>query len=273
MNRILFVVFFLTTCTAAVQSQNVQQQDTVSTKCSGILYSDGTDFVRCIELRFHEATHPDGESLVTAGIIAGTTGLLFFADQPVRSFAERNHSILNDDVLNITEKYGVTENAILLSGSIYGAGLIFGAPEIRKTGTMLLESLLWTGTITTILKCVSGRSRPYRNEGNTKFRWLQVTGDYLSFPSGHSAVAFTVSSVLSERIHNTAASIGLYSLAGLTAAARVYHDQHWVSDVFLGAVIGTSVGTSVAGSDETSPGHTSTHIYLIPNGIGFAMDF
>jgi len=51
-------------------------------------------------------------------IIAGTTGLLFFADQPVRSFAERNHSILNDDVLNITEKYGVTENAILLSGSI-----------------------------------------------------------------------------------------------------------------------------------------------------------
>jgi membrane-associated phospholipid phosphatase len=74
------------------------------------------------------------------------------------------------------------------------------------------------------------------NEGNVRFHWLQFSDKYLSFPSGYSKVAFALSSVLSERIHNTAVSIGLYSLAGMTALARVYHDEHWFSDVFLGAV-------------------------------------
>jgi membrane-associated phospholipid phosphatase len=139
---------------------------------------------------------------------------------------------------------------------------------------MLMESLLWTGVVTTVIKYTFGRARPYMNEGNVRFHGIQFSDKYLSFPSGHAAVAFTLSSVLSERINNTAASIGLYTLAGLTGAARIYHDQHWLSDVFLGAVIGTSVGTAVAhDDDEKSSSHCSTRIFLTPNGFGFALEF
>jgi PAP2 superfamily len=274
MTRILFVIIIFITSAGAAQGQDAVRDTASAKSLSGIICSDSRDFIDCISLRFRETTHPDGTSLLTAGIAAGTAASLFFADQSVRTIAARNHSHLNDDVLNITEQYGATEDAIILSGSIYGAGLVLGTPEIRKTGTMLMESLLWTGVVTTVIKYAFGRARPYMNKGNGRFQGIQFSDDYLSFPSGHAAVAFTLSSVLSERINNTAASIGLYTLAGLTGAARIYHDQHWLSDVFLGAVIGTSVGTAVArDDDEKASNHISTRIFLLPNGFGFAMEF
>jgi membrane-associated phospholipid phosphatase len=274
MNKTSFVILIVIACSGVAQCQSAQQQDSVSTKpLYSILYSDGRDFVDCIALRFHEATHPDGSSLISVGIVAGTTASLFFADQSIRSIAERSHSRLNDNILTAAENYGANGNAILLSGSIYGTGLLFGYPEIRKTGTMLMESLLWTGVVTTVLKATFGRSRPYMNEGNVRFHGIQFNDHYWSFPSGHSAVAFTLSSVLSERIHNTAASIGLYSLAGMTALARVYHNDHWFSDVFLSAVIGTSVGMTVARDNEKVSTLSSFHPYILPYGFGFILEF
>ena len=274
MNRTLFFIIFIIFCFVAAQCQNIQPQDSISTNpLLSVLCSDSREFIDCVALRFHEATHPNESSLVTVGIVAGTTASLFFADQSIQSFAERSHSRLNDDIFNVTEQYGATGNAIILSGSIYGAGLLSGSPGIRKTGTMLFESLFWTGVVTTTLKCAFGRSRPYMNEGNVRFHGIQVSDKYLSFPSGHSAVAFTLSSVLSERIHNTVASIGLYSLASLTAIARIYHDEHWISDVFLGAIIGTSIGTAVTSDDEQKSNRSSFHAYLLPNGFGFIMEF
>ena len=274
MNRMIFVILIITACFGVAQSQIDLHQDSVSTKSlSSILCSDGREFIDCIALRFHGATHPDGSSLLSVGIVVGTTASLFFADQSIQSFAERSHSHLNDNILTAAENYGDTRNAFLLSGTIYGAGLFSGSPGIRKTGTMLLESLLWTGVVTTMIKATFGRSRPYRNEGNVRFHGIQFSDKYWSFPSGHSAVAFTLSSVLSERIHNTAASIGLYSLAGMTALARVYHNEHWFSDVFLSAVIGTSIGTAVTTDKEAQSTLSSFHPYLLSNGFGFILEF
>ena len=38
-----------------------------------------------------------------------------------------------------------------------------------------------------------------------------------------------------------------YGSAGLVALSRIYHNQHWVSDVFLGGVIGYFVGDYISG--------------------------
>ena len=36
----------------------------------------------------------------------------------------------------------------------------------------------------------------------------------------------------------------------MVAASRVYHNKHWMSDVFLGAVIGYGVGGYVVGFEN-----------------------
>ena len=78
---------------------------------------------------------------------------------------------------------------------------------------MVIESVFYAGVITSILKSLIGRSRPYTNDGSHFYKPIQFNTSHTALPSGHSTVAFAISTVLSKRIHNTYASIGLYSLA------------------------------------------------------------
>jgi membrane-associated phospholipid phosphatase len=103
-------------------------------------------------------------------------------------------------------------------------------------------------------------------EGTHKFNFFRISNDYLSMPSGDATAAFAVSSALSEKFGNTYASIGLYSLATLTAFSRVYDDQHWLSDTFFGAAIGTFMGVTVAHLHKRND-QQSLHIYPTPNGL------
>jgi membrane-associated phospholipid phosphatase len=156
---------------------------------------------------------------------------------------------------------------------VYITGILFGDTEIRKTGIMMFETLMWSGIVTNVFKSAFGRSRPYMNEGNVEFRVFQFKAGTTSLPSGHTTVAFALSSVLSERLHNTAASVGLYSLASLTALARVYHNVHWFSDTFLGAAIGTVAGVAIADFNENGSPHSSAQVRLMPERISLVLSF
>ncbi|WP_255492449.1 phosphatase PAP2 family protein [Myroides sp. NP-2] len=61
-----------------------------------------------------------------------------------------------------------------------------------------------------------------------------------SFPSGHTANAFTNAAFLDREygLVNPAYSIGGYGVATMTAVGRGLNNRHWVSDVFAGAGIG-----------------------------------
>ncbi len=50
---------------------------------------------------------------------------------------------------------------------------------------------------------------------------------------------------MANEIDNFFWKIGWYSLAGLVGYARIYHNQHWFSDVLMGAAIGYFSGEFV----------------------------
>lgn len=60
----------------------------------------------------------------------------------------------------------------------------------------------------------------------------------LSFPSGHTSIAFTTAT-LWYNWHGPAAGIPMYSLAIITALSRINDKRHWPADVLFGAVLGT----------------------------------
>jgi len=64
--------------------------------------------------------------------------------------------------------------------------------------------------------------------------------DFLSFPSGHSQVAFLGAAFtdLEFRDASLAYPISAYALATATGAMRIEHNKHWISDVLMGAAIG-----------------------------------
>ncbi len=213
---------------------------------------------------------------VTVGIITAGTAALFTVDKSVRSFALSNQSGFNNVLFGIDRFYGSGYTPLLTAG-IYGAGLFTGNEQIRKLGLYSSEALIFSGIITTALKVVIGRRRPYAGNSNLFFKPPQFfDNDYQSLPSGHTTVAFAVSTVMAKSIDNIYWKVLWYGAAGATALSRIYHNQHWVSDVFLGAAIGYYVGKFVVEINKTGSIDNAS-IRILPsvsfNGVGVSVWF
>lgn len=97
--------------------------------------------------------------------------------------------------------------------------------------TQLGVGLLVTGAVISTLKYASKRERPSNHIENLFLR--------ASFPSGHSGNAFMTATILSAHLGRT---IGLFSLAFIIAASRVYLEDHYLSDVVVGSGVGLVIG-------------------------------
>ena len=71
----------------------------------------------------------------------------------------------------------------------------------------------------------------------------------LSFPSGHTSIAFTTAT-LWYNWHGPAAGIPMYSLAFVTALSRINDKRHRPADVIFGAVLGTVTGRALYLSEK-----------------------
>jgi len=185
------------------------------------------------------------------GAFVIATGIAFSLDPKIKESVYQQHTTSFDKVTVYGEKYGNVSYAGLFAGGMYLTGIIIGDKEISTTGRMLVESVLYSGLVVSVIKYAVGRSRPYTNEGPSDLFDYTFQEANVSFPSGHTAIAFTVSTVLAKRIDNPIASVALYGLAGFTGYQRIYDNKHWFSDVFVGAAIGYFIGSSIVNSEET----------------------
>jgi membrane-associated phospholipid phosphatase len=132
----------------------------------------------------------------------------------------------------------------------YGYGLIFKDPKIRNLGLQLIESCAYSGITTIALKSIAGRSRPYLNKGNMTWNPFKTDNDQLSFPSGHATLSFAFCTIMANHIDNVYWKIGWFTAAAVVSTARIYHDQHWLSDVIAGSAIGYFIGDYVSNLPE-----------------------
>lgn len=200
-------------------------------------------------------TTSSSSSLTNAGLYAGTMALGIVAgmqaDEQLRSLVLRNQSNTGTKLFDIPNRYGELYSMAGIGGGLYLGGWIFGSNDTRKTGRLLFESLLLSGTITTGLKYVFGRARPFMNEGAFSYQPFGEWNDArFAFPSGHTTAAFAMSTVLAMRIKNVYASIGLYTLAVSTGVARMYYDKHWLTDTMFGGIIGTLSAIAVVNASD-----------------------
>lgn len=194
----------------------------------------------------------DWNDYAIVGASIALTGASLTIDNEVRKSIQSTKSNFMDDFTSVGEAFGNAKYGTALSALLYTSGLIFDDNDIRETGQMIAEAMLWNGIFTELLKVTFVRYRPYTGNNNLRMELFEfeLDTDENSLPSGHTSTAFTIATVLSEQIDNTYASIALYSLASITAYQRVYSDAHWFSDTFLGAVLGTFIGLKIASLHE-----------------------
>ena len=139
----------------------------------------------------------------------------------------------------------------------YGVGLLAHERGAATVGLHAGEAVVAASLVTTVLKAAAGRARPYvsRDSDAANFafgRGLRRGDAYQSFPSGHTTASFALAAALAgegrvrwPRLNHVTAPLG-FGLATMVGASRLYHDEHWASDVVAGAGVGTVVGTLVA---------------------------
>lgn len=120
-------------------------------------------------------------------------------------------------------------------------------PQWRSISEEALQSVVAASFTTLLLKMAFHRERPREQSQLDPYRFHgpSFRRQNLSFPSGHATVAFALASSLSMHFEeNWYWGIPLYGLAAATAWQRVYQQEHWPSDVLMGALIGSFIGVS-----------------------------
>ena len=181
--------------------------------------------------------------------IAGATVAVSFADEPMRGAVQDIRTDRLDDIFKFGDYYGGPFGGLSIGSVTYIAGLAADDNHTRETGRMVVQAVAYSAAVNQVIKVIVGRARPDQNRGARSIEFFEFDNNFNSHPSGHSTVAMAISTVLSQRIDNPYASVGLYALAATTIFQRMLEDRHWLSDTFLGGTLGILIGSWIVRHD------------------------
>jgi membrane-associated phospholipid phosphatase len=154
---------------------------------------------------------------------------------------------------------------LIIGPSMYVVGRLGGIPRLAELGLHGTEAVLVGSALAGALKIVAGRARPYvsadTNPGDFGFGRGMKDDHHKAFPSGHATAAFAAAAAVVAETHEWWPQSTWYvapmMYGGATAVglSRMYHDQHWASDVVMGAAIGTFAGLKTVRFNHTHAGN------------------
>ena len=178
------------------------------------------------------------------------TAILYHYDQNIYDeiYGWREQNTVIRKVSPVITNMGNGAFSIALFGGFAGYGLLWKDTKAVEVGKIGIESFLLTGISVQLLKHLCGRERP--SEATTPGGFWHGPSDFFqggkkrglaaydAFPSGHTVTAFAAATTLSDFYTAPWVSYTSYSVASVVAISRVMERTHWLSDCFVGALIG-----------------------------------
>src|SRR5262249_28410761 len=142
--------------------------------------------------------------------------------------------------------------------------------HLRETGILTTEAALNSTAVAFTLKEITQRPGPLDNGSGSFFR------GGASFPSEHSALAWSIASVLAHEYPGPLTKFLAYGLASGVTISRVTSKQHFASEAFVGSVLGWYMGRQIYrahhdpevggtswGSSAPNPGNGEGHGFVL----------
>ena len=190
--------------------------------------------------------HWEGNDWLNLGLVTAGTVLAMQLDQPVRDAMLKDRSYYESTPIEFGRLWGDNYTTIAAAAGFALHGILAGDRSTQKVAFEIAQSALYAGGITAALKLALGRARPFTNRGASVYQPFTIFDDaYYSLPSGHTTLAFALSTVLSRNAGSSTLKVIAFLPAALTAFSRIYQDYHWTSDCLLAGIIGYAVATWV----------------------------
>lgn len=200
-------------------------------------------------------------------IAAATTAavIVFANDQEVMNFVQDHKNDMTKKVAFFGEGFG-SEWPMYAAAGGYILGVILKDDGTKSYALMGAKAMLVSSIANYALKNIFHRERPSTAETPYNFEGLDGKfGSNVSFPSGHTTLAFSAATYIAETNKDKGPLIPIlaYSAAAITAWSRMHDKAHWGSDVIMGALMGHLITKSMLNSKAAEKG------FIITPGMDF----
>jgi membrane-associated phospholipid phosphatase len=209
-------------------------------------------------------------------LVIGATLRLAEDDQEIQTWIQGKRTGCTDRIAHIGRFFGDGRYALPALGLLYLYGRLSGQDRARQTALLSLESVAVSGGITGTLKYLCHKQRPSL-DGPEDIPWSGpgLSASHVSFPSGHSACAFAIGTIVaSEYGDRPFVRLLAYGAAALCAFSRLNDNAHYLSDVIVGSAIGHfSAETVLSRYSGSHPSRLSVEPHISDRGTGLCLSY
>ncbi len=223
--------------------------------------------------------HYDWKDWTVFGGVAAATTLAFVYDDEIYDYIDKTFT--NSQSNTISQYTDIFGEELFIVPSIavtYAIGAIDKNQRLKNMSLATLQSFIFAEVASAGIKVMTCRMRPLEVNESMSQSWLGpfATFESTSFVSGHATRAFALATTVAG-FYPEKKWLGIvsYSLATATSIGRVISEEHWTSDVIVGAALGYFIGRGVVKFNEKIGNINSVRIEPIATnyGVGIAVKF
>jgi membrane-associated phospholipid phosphatase len=229
------------------------------------------------------------DGVVGAAFLVASAGLSVFDARIAQHFQDSSWRHVR--IGRKLDKYftRINESTLTVGGiGVYAVARLARARTVEDVSLHVAESVAGASITAQVIRGPLGRTRPkdtaHPYEDPYEFHFFKgfTHFEQRAFPSIHSSSGFAAASALVAEVHERAPAatwwvgVPAYALALTPGLSRMYLGQHWASDIFAGAFLGTFYGWRVV---QYAHAHARTPVdrLFLPNGnripIGWRVTF